>query len=437
MHQAADQAFRPDLLIYVRLESLTYVATQAGFQGGGVMLRCGKCLLGVLVLCFVAQTGWTKEPSRFSAATHEDGRLQFIEGLPVATVTGSPEEMGEQLGTLLKQPIAEMVRHQDEFARGLGLGQSAAFLRNGLAQVAGTMLGSFPDNQRRELTTIAKTAGVDTKVLTLGNVMYELSQFPACSTFGVEPARSATGGTLLGRNLDFPTFGFLDKYSLVIVYRPAGKHAFVSISFPGFVGVASGMNEAGLCVAQLEVDESAEPGPRFQFGGTPVAMCFRRLLEECATINEAEKLLREQKRMIMCNLAVCDLHEAAVLEITPKHVVRRSAENGLAMCTNHFRTATLCVDKHCWRFDRLQAGEKIDHLAIEDIGKLLNSANQQERTIQTMIFEPAKQRLHLSLGPAPASAQPLQVVNPFAKSRTNTSDSPGTATGASPRNTGG
>jgi hypothetical protein len=241
--------------------------------------------------------------------------------------------------------------------------------------------------------------------------MYEMSQFPACSTVGVEPSRSDTGGTLLGRNLDFPTFGFLDRYSLVVVYRPKDKHAFASLSFPGFVGVASGMNEAGLCVAQLEVNRSAEPAPRMQFGGTPVAMCFRRLLEECSTIDEAEKLLGEQKRLIMCNLAVCDRHGAAVLEITPKRIVRRPAENGLAICTNHFRTPQLCVGKQCWRFERLQAGEKLDRLSIGAVGKLLNSVNQGERTIQTMIFEPAKQRVHLSLGPAPASAQPLKSVD--------------------------
>lgn len=368
-----------------------------------------RCAVGFWLMLLVAPC-LAEETERFVAGRHQAGSLTIVGGLPVVTVAGSPEEIGDQLGTLLRKNIAELVEYQDDFARGLGLGQSATRLRAGLAKLAGLMAGSFPDGQRRELAAAAKAAKVDQNLLALGNVMYELSQFPACSTLGVEPDRSATGGTLLGRNMDFPTFGFLDRYSIVVVYRPEGKHAFVSITFPGFVGVASGMNDAGLCVAQLEVNRSAEPSPRLQLGGTPVSMCFRQLLEECTTIDEAEKLLGEQKRLIMCNLAICDLEGAAVLEITPKSVVRRPAENGLALCTNHFRTPELCVGKQCWRFERLQAGEKFAQLGVPEVGKLLNSVNQGERTIQTMVFEPAKQQVHVSLGPAPASAQPLQTL---------------------------
>ena len=77
--------------------------------------------------------------------------------------------------------------------------------------------------------------------------------------------------------------------------------------------------------------------------GTPVAMCFRRLLEECTTIDEAEKLLREQNRMMMCNLAMCDRTQSAVLEMTPKTVVRRASNQGVCACTNHFRTKELAL----------------------------------------------------------------------------------------------
>ena len=70
----------------------------------------------------------------------------------------------------------------------------------------------------------------DLDVLTFENVVYDLSRFPACSTLAVESSHSALGGPLFGRNFDFPSFGFLNNYSLLIVYRPEGKHAFVSSS---------------------------------------------------------------------------------------------------------------------------------------------------------------------------------------------------------------
>jgi len=54
-----------------------------------------------------------------------------------------------------------------------------------------------------------------------------------CSSLLIEPSRSATGGPLFGRNLDFYGRGILHKYSLVAVYRPDGKHAFAAVTFPG------------------------------------------------------------------------------------------------------------------------------------------------------------------------------------------------------------
>ncbi len=352
------------------------------------------------------------EASRFTPSAYTAGKLEIVEGIPLVTVSGTPQEMGEQLGTLLKRPVGQLMEKQDDFARGFGLGANLhSALKSGLARSSRLLWPSFPESHRRELQATAKAAGVDVDVLTLGNVMYELSRFPACSTLAVEPARSTTGDLLFGRNLDFPTFGFLDKYSVVIVYRPQGKHAFVSVTFPGFVGVASGMNDAGLCVAQLEVNSSAEGSSRVNFSGTPVAMCFRRLLEECSTLDEAEKLLREQKRLIMCNLAICDRQQAAVLEITPKTVVRRPADHGLCPCTNHFRTEKLAVGTACSRYGRLFAGQQLDQLAQTDVARLLDAANQGDRTLQTMIFEPAKLRLHLSLGPPPSSSRPLKRLN--------------------------
>jgi len=325
----------------------------------------------------------------------------------MVTAIGTPDEIGQQLGTLLKAPLTSLLGKKEEIAHGFGF-RSAPDL---LVKTSRLLTPSFPESQRREMQSLVQAAGVDFDTLAFANVVYEVSHFPACSSLAVEPQRSATGQPIFGRNLDFPTFGFLDKYSLIEVIRPQGKHAFVSISFPGVVGVFSGMNDAGLCLAQLEVNYSADHAPRVNLSGTPVAMCFRRLLEECSTIDEAEKLLRGQNRMMMCNLALCDRTQSAVLEITPKTVARRDDDHGLCPCTNHFRTPELAVDTQCRRYDQLQHGQELDKLGVSDVARLLNSANQEQFTIQTMIFEPASFLAHVSFGPAPSSAQPLKTID--------------------------
>ncbi|HLZ07855.1 MAG TPA: C45 family peptidase, partial [Chloroflexota bacterium] len=209
---------------------------------------------------------------------------------------------------------------------------------------------------------------------------------------------------LFGRNLDYPTLGFLHEYSLVTVYRPTGKRAFASVGVPGFVGCLSGMNDAGLAIAVLEVYTSADNSATFNPKGTPYAMCYRRVLEECATVEEAEKLLRSMERTTRNNLAICDRKGGAVFEITPKTLkVRRSAD-GLCPCTNHFRTKELAVDTDCARFVALEKCKALEQIGVADLMKLMNSANQGNNTFQTMIFEPKPLKLHLSIGRLPSSA---------------------------------
>ena len=126
------------------------------------------------------------------------------------------------------------------------------------------------------------------------------------------PRHGATKGPLFGRNLDFPTLGLSDKYSLVTVYRPQRKHAFVSVGFPGLFGCLSGMNDAGLALAVHEVFLSRDGATIFNPKGVPYTFCFRRILEECATVEEAEKLLRATPRTTILNLALCDPNKRGV-----------------------------------------------------------------------------------------------------------------------------
>jgi len=107
------------------------------------------------------------------------------------------------------------------------------------------------------------------------------------------------------------------------------------------------MNDAGLALAILEVYTSNDDSLKFDPKGTPYAMCYRRILEECSTVAQAEELLRSMKRTTRNNLAVCDRNGGAVFEVTPKNVVVRPPEGDICNCTNHFRTKELATTTEC------------------------------------------------------------------------------------------
>jgi hypothetical protein len=173
------------------------------------------------------------------------------------------------------------------------------------------------------------------------------------------------------------------------------------------MGVLSGINDAGLCVATLDVEESADASSWFDAKGVPMVLTFRQILEECTTIAEAESLLKRTHATTRANLAVCDRDRGAIFEITPKQVKRRGAEDSFLPCTNHFRSPGLAAGEQCWRYDCLQKANGEQVLGVDEVQAALHQANQGELTLQTMVFEPRELVLHLSLGAPPSSGHKL------------------------------
>jgi hypothetical protein len=346
----------------------------------------------------------TAEPFHYPEARHGKGELKYINGLPVLVVSGTPEEIGDQTGVLGMKPFAGLLTQFQDTLKAWGRERMyPLFLKTG-----NLMLPQFPPDHRRELEAIAKASGVDRDLLVFANTIPDMMKLIGCSTLIVESSRSTTGQPLFGRNLDWPPVGSLHEYVLVTVYRPKGKHAFASIGYPPMLGCPSGINDAGLCLAQNEVYTSRDGSPRFSPAGTPMLLAFRRVLEECTTIHEAEQLLRSLQRTKMCNLTVCDRTGGAVFEITPKNLVVRRPQQGVGACTNHFRTQELATSLVCPRYALLEKSQELKKLGVTEVARQLHAVNQGKMTLQTMIFEPAALRLHLAFGIGPATALPLK-----------------------------
>jgi hypothetical protein len=374
------------------------------------------CLLALVAGVLLAPAARAAEPFRYQEGKHGKGELRYVNGLPVLTVEGTPEEIGEQIGRLTAKPLGRLLGYSKQFLDGTGLGKVWPFA----VKVSKSMLPQFPAGHRRELEAITKFSGLDFDLAVVGNTFADIGKIAGCSTLIVEPSRSATKEMLFGRNLDYPTMGFLQDYSLVTVYRPRGKHAFVSVGFPGLVGCVSGMNDAGLALATLEVYASRDGAAKLDIKGVPYALCFRRILEECATVTEAEKLLRSLRRTTMNNLAICDTKTGAVFEFTPKSLVVRRADRGICPCANHFCTKELGLGNTSRRQVILERSQELPTLGLADMAKKMDAVNQGEMTLQTMVFEPAALRLHLAIGKCPTSRLPLRELDlaPLLKKKT-------------------
>jgi hypothetical protein len=95
--------------------------------------------------------------------------------------------------------------------------------------------------------------------------------------------------------------------------------------------------------------------------------------------------------------------------------VLRSPQRGSCICTNHFCSdelrplARINFYQTLERFGALeQCLADHDRIGLAEMQQALHAANQQTKTMQTMVFEPAALRLHLATGTCPSSAAPLK-----------------------------
>jgi len=352
-------------------------------------------------------TAWAADaPRLFKEAVSEGGELKYVHGVPVLFLQGEPEQMGRQQAALVFDAARE---HTGVAKRFLGE-HGGGLLWPMVVMAARGLLHNAPQRYQRELNAAfarAEYPQADRDPLIVANGLIELRSFSLCSAFAIEPQRSATGAMLFGRNLDIPSYGSLDRLLLVAVCRPAQRHAFASVTWPGVLGVLSGMNDAGLAIGCLDSGPAKDGSPQLG-AGTPLSFTFRRILEECTSLAEAEKLLRSSRHTTWMNLAACDRQRAAVFEITPKSVAVRRAEEHLLACTNHFRTPELGQPRNCWRYRTLRRyGDRTEPFTWRDVASAMHAVNLDEDTTQSMVFEPKPLRLHLARGRPPVSAGPF------------------------------
>lgn len=343
------------------------------------------CLLSLLLLGCGAGEVQSTAGSRAPA----DEAVPFP--FPVIEMAGTGEEMGTQHGRQMGATI------RDLHAKYL----KAYFSSEGQKFLAMTAAAAFEQRvapeHLEEIRALAKASGVDPRQMLLAHCFLDLSPMTACSTVTLPASAAPDGVARFGRNLDFPSFDVADKFSVVQVYRPAGRNAFMAVGWPGMAGVLSGMNEHGLTLANMEVTR----GIRLP-AAMPYVLLYRTVLERCRTTEEAIGLLRRTPRQSANNLMIMDASgDRAVVEITPEAVhVRRAPADAALISTNHQRGDDLTATGRCDRYDCLLAESaaragKVDVRALQG---MLADASQGKMTLQSMVFEPANRAVYLSAG---------------------------------------
>ncbi len=379
------------------------------------------------------------------SAAGYNGSLENIGDIQIVNLWGTWEEMGYAHGRLLGPELMELYEgYFLELAGGL---PNVELLRSGFSSYF-TVPPEFREYAAGIINGAADTISIwssvygrdlDTLDIYITSSVPDLSamvDMPALLCSSASGWGDATIGDLIlqgspaiSRNLDYyiDQKGSILEMSRLFVYDPAQGHDWVSVSFPGFMGSLSGMNEAGLN-ASLNMGNypgTSQTSPAF----VPICMALTLGLQlEDFDQNGSHDIEDLTSAATFWNRSNSyDIHitspeglsaggDPAVVAEVNNHMgyaFRYSQdEPSIAPCrlllTNHHRV--LYPPVSCYRYEQLLDSLDADpDITLERLWNFMSAVGFQPvpgsgGTLQTMIFQPEERLMGLAFASEGVSA---------------------------------
>ncbi len=271
----------------------------------GRLLPAAWSLLNQQIPTLGPATGARKVLAREGA-----GWLEDQDGTRVLYLKGTPTEMGRQHGVLLRRQVRDLV---DKIVYGVGVGSSFEKGRwfFGEIQEAQRRLMPFMDPRYlEEMDAIAEAAGLEREEVRLANFFPELFH---CSGFAVAGPATVDGRLYHGRILDYLKGVGLEPNAVVIVHQPSYGHAWVNVSYAGFVGSVTAMNEKRISIGEMGGRGEGD------WDGKPMAQLIREVMEKADSLEEAVEIMRRGPRTCEYYYVIADgnTRQAVGIAATP------------------------------------------------------------------------------------------------------------------------
>jgi acid ceramidase len=245
-----------------------------------------------------------------------------------------------------------------------------------------------------ELESLSLALGLPLSDVVLCNFYYDaLKVILGCTAFAVDSADCV----LHARNLDWwTTSAILGRYTTICRFVGGIHGEFITIGWPGFTGVFSGIAPGRFAIT-LNAVLSLEPAVL----ATPVVLTLRSVLEEARTFDGALSVLSAAPLPSDSLLLLTGTRpgEQAVIERTPSRCAVRSGQNGFTCVTNDYqqiqvnanRPSSEILATSCNRFRRMETllSDATPHTPEACFQYLSDPAVRMQITVQQMVFNAA------------------------------------------------
>lgn len=367
-----------------------------------MQVRALVLLAAVLtVLSFTMDRGRCVRPLDPVPGHVEDGHLDRNGADVVLYLAGSPAQMGQQHGTLLRTTIRTMI---EDYVRPNLAGDHG----QRLLAAARMMRSVLPPDYRTELDACAAAARVNSDELLVAQCLGDLetaiigvppSLSHSCSSYVAFGPATADGSLQCGRNLDYFFGERLPGYaSLVTYYAPeAGRgYRFATVGFAGILGGWTLVNERGLIVAN-----HLGGGIKSRLDALPTLILTRQIAQYAGTVDEAVEMLAKSPRMRgqiiwfaqEASSAEGRAARAVAVEYDASRIAVRESEEGVLIITNQNRAFSAIPQPHliCGRYRATEEmiREKMGRLNASD-ELMLSPDVSNASTLHSVQFHPAE-----------------------------------------------
>ena len=263
------------------------------------------------------------------------------DGLYEMRVCGGPFERGEAIGKLGEDLLYQQEKaFADKLFEMVPSSRYRAFLHYFITIFNRRMGASVPLEYRQEIKAMSASCTHEFDEFgspyerqmqyhsahDIGHVMQDY-MLVGCTSFAVWGRESADSSLLMARNFDFYMGEEFAKNKLVLFEKPDSGYAYVSVTWPGMLGVVSGMNTQGLAVtinaSKLEVPSSS---------ATPISILVKSILQYASNIEEAETIAASFKTFVCESILVGSANDgrAVIIEKTPSAMGVYSPDGGYA-----------------------------------------------------------------------------------------------------------
>lgn len=176
----------------------------------------------------------------------------------------------------------------------------------------------------------------------IGHAMQDL-MVVGCTSLAVWNENTEDGDLLIGRNFDFYVGDDFAKNKLIEFVEPEDGIPYLSVSWPGMIGVVSGMNKEGITVT-INAGKSKIP----LTAKTPISLVTREILQYATTIDEAIAIAKKRKVFVSESILVGSANDknAIIIEVSPDNFgIYRVENTSRVFCTNHFQSDAYKDDK--------------------------------------------------------------------------------------------